>query len=355
MSVPDYPDEPDRAPNCPAPRESFDLYGHEHAEQAFVDAMHSGHLHHAWLLAGPRGIGKATLAYRMARRVLGAKADLAHGLLGSDPDDPTCQRIAAMSHGDVLVLRRPFDEKRKRWRAEITVDEARRMAGLFQTRAGEGGWRVCIIDAADELNLNAANAILKMLEEPPDRAMVILVAHAPGRLPATIRSRCRRMDLRPLSQDLTQKIAIQHGASADEAQLAAQLAAGSPGRTLAIASAGGATLWREIDQLVSQGAHGGQSLAQDLVRRLSLAKAAPERTLFFELLVMRLEKSMRDCARTGALKGVEPWFALRADIQSLANDMDRLYLDPGQVLFSAIQNTWRTVAAHPLTKGDASC
>ncbi|PHS29532.1 MAG: DNA polymerase III subunit delta' [Robiginitomaculum sp.] len=348
MSAPDYPDEPDRAPGCPAPRETYELYGHEAAERAFAEAQTSGHLHHAWLICGPRGIGKATLAYRMARRVLGAKPDPTHGVLGTDPADPTSMRIAAMSHGDLMVLRRPFDEKRKRWRAEITVEEARRMGGLFHTRAGEGGWRVCIIDAADELNLNAANAILKMLEEPPDQAMVILVAHAPGRLPATIRSRCRRLDLRPLSTELTTKITIAQGASKDEAALASKLAAGSPGRALAMVSADGAALWREIDQLVTQGPRAGQGAAHGLVRRLALAKAAPQRGLFFELLAMRLEQQIRLSAGSGQITGIEPWFILRDELNTLAVDMERLYLDPAQVIHNAIQKTWRTVSSHPL-------
>lgn len=341
----DYPDEPDRAPGCPAPRESHDLFGHENAERAFETALKSDHLHHAWLLAGPRGIGKATLAYRMARRVLGAKAGPAHGVLGTDPHDPVSMRIAAMSHGDLLVLRRPYDDKRKRWRTEITVNEARRMAGLFQTRAAEGGWRVCIVDAADDLNLNAANAILKTLEEPPDRALVILVAHAPGRLPATIRSRCRRLDLRALSDEVTRKIAMSHGASEVDAELASKLASGSPGRALAIASAGGGALWQEVDQLVAQGARAGQGQAHAMARRLSLVKAAPERHLFFELLVMRLEQEIRRRSEAGNNSKLEPWFVLRDDIQALATDAEYLYLDPAQVVYSAIQSTWRVVSA----------
>ncbi len=355
MSAPDsvggaegFPDEPDRAPGCLAPRESHDLFGHEDAEQAFENARVSGHLHHAWLLAGPRGIGKASLAYRMARRVLGAKPDPAHGILGAQANDPVCQRIAAMSHGDLLGLRRPFDDKRKRWRAEITVDEARRMAGLFQTRAAEGGWRVCIVDAADELNLNAANAILKTLEEPPQRALVILVAHAPGRLPATIRSRCRRLDLRPLSDELTSKIVAQHGARTEDAALVSQLAAGSPGRAIAMASAGGAALWREIDQLITLGGGAGQGQALALARRLALAKAAPALKLFFELLIVRLEQDIRAAAQAGMDENVEKWFALRAELNALGNDRERLYLDSAQVVYCALQSFWRTLASYPL-------
>lgn len=344
----DYPEEPDRAPGCASPRETYDLYGHEAGEHLFDRAFQSGHLHHAWLLAGPRGIGKATLAYRMARRVLGARTDTARGILGSDPTDPVCHRIAAMSHGDLLTLRRPFDDKRKRWRAEITVEEARRMAALYHTRAGEGGWRVCIIDAADELNLNAANALLKMLEEPPARALIILIAHAPGRLPVTIRSRCRQLDLRPLDEETTTKIVISHGAGEKAARLASTLSAGSPGRALALVAADGASLWSEVDKIVSQGPRAGQGAALALARRLAMLKAAPQRKLFFELLLMRIEQEIRAHCTGAEPFALERWFDLRDGLQSLARDMERLYLDPAQVINHAIQDTWRTASMHRL-------
>ncbi len=342
MSEAAYPDEPDRAPGCPAPRESYDLFGHENAERAFADACETGRVHHAWMLSGPRGIGKATLAYRMARRLLGARADTAHGLLGADPQDPVCQRIAACSHGNLLVLRRPYDERGKRWRAQITVDEARRLPGFFERTAAEGGWRVCIIDAADEMNTSAANAILKILEEPPQRAMLVLVAHAPGRLPATIRSRCRQLQLRPLEQGACRALALSLGANEKDAELAARLSGGSPARALAIAKANGAALWRDIDRLVRHGASGDEAYA--LARRFSPLKAAPQRKLFLDLLALRLEQEIRARADKADLSGLEAWFSLREDLSSLASDMERLYLDPGQVVFNAVQSVTRTVS-----------
>jgi DNA polymerase-3 subunit delta' len=180
--------------------------------------------------------------------------------------------------------------------------------------------------------------------------MVILVAHAPGRLPATIRSRCRRLDLRPLSQDLTKKIAMDNGADDKDADLASQLAAGSPGRALSIMASDGTSLWKEVDQLISRGAGAGQAVAHALSRRLALAKAAPQRKLFFELLVLRLEQEIRAGPAGQASESLEPWFALRGRVQSLASDVDRLYLDPAQVVYQAIQDTWRTVSAHPIER-----
>ncbi len=189
----------------PPPRETNVLYGHAEAEQAFLDAYRGGRLPHAWLLGGPRGIGKATLAYRMARFVLAhpdGTAPLVQEAtsLALPPDNPTLRRIAAQAHSDLLVLERTEGENGK-LRTQVAVDDVRRTVSFFGSTAGEGGWRVCIVDSADELNAAGANALLKILEEPPQRALLIVVSHAPGRLLPTIRSRCRRLVLRPLSAE----------------------------------------------------------------------------------------------------------------------------------------------------------
>src|SRR5262245_4553568 len=158
---------------------------------------------HAWLIGGPRGIGKATLAYRMARFVF-AHPDPASvavrnaQTLALPPDHPALRRVAAQGHSDLLALERVADEKGK-IPASIPVDLVRKTIGFFGSTAGEGGWRVCIVDSADELNPSGANAILKTLEEPPAKSLLLVVSHAPGRLLPTIRSRCRRLALRPLA------------------------------------------------------------------------------------------------------------------------------------------------------------
>jgi DNA polymerase-3 subunit delta' len=194
--------ESDRLDDLPHPRERYTLAGHDWAEHQFLDAYRGGKLHHAWILGGPKGIGKATLAYRAARFVLRhphpgeVPADTAD--LTVDPADPVARRITSLGHADLLVLRRPWDHKTKQLKTVLSVDEVRRASGFFSRTAGEGGWRVCIVDAADEMNVNAANALLKILEEPPARCLFLLVTHVPGRLLPTIRSRCRRLDLQPL-------------------------------------------------------------------------------------------------------------------------------------------------------------
>src|SRR5882724_716451 len=195
----------DEAQAWPHPREADVLIGHEEAERALLGAYRGGRLPHAWLIGGPAGIGKATLAYRMARFVL-ANADPASAAvqaassLAVDPSHPVARQVAARAHSDLLVLERTLTDTGS-LRSVITVDEVRRTVSFFGSTAGQGGWRVCVVDSADELQYpQASNALLKVLEEPPPGALFLVVSHAPGRLLPTIRSRTRRLDLRPLSR-----------------------------------------------------------------------------------------------------------------------------------------------------------
>src|SRR6478735_5441874 len=193
--------EADRLDEFPHPRETRALFGHEAMEGELAQAFAGGRMHHAWLLAGREGIGKATLAYRLARHVLARpeERDPAGQSLEVAPETPAARQIRALSHPGLLLLRRPYDMRSKRIAASIPVDEVRRLKSFLGLTAGEGSWRVVIVDAADELNLNAANALLKSLEEPPTRGLFLLVASEPSRLLPTVRSRCRRLELAPLS------------------------------------------------------------------------------------------------------------------------------------------------------------
>ncbi len=225
----------DQELGAPHPRETFTFTGHEAVETTLADAFASGRMHHAWMLAGPKGVGKATLAHRFARIALGAKS------IGPRPfdvsaDDPIARRLLAMSHGDLFVLRRGLNDRGKP-RSEIAVDDARGLVNFFTLKSSEGGWRIAIVDAADELNRNAANAILKTLEEPPPRTVLLLVCHAPGGLLPTIRSRCRRLDLRPLSEAEVRSAVKQANPDAKD-EAAVRFAGGRPGRAIALAAAG---------------------------------------------------------------------------------------------------------------------
>ena len=185
------------------PRRRFLLVGHEQAENNLKDAYVSGRLHSAWLIGGPRGIGKATLAYRFARFLLARPDSEALAAPGIDvaPDHPVARRISAGAHPDLLRIERAFDHKNGRVQAETRVEVARAVPRFFAHTAGEGGWRVCIIDTADDLNEVSANVLLKTIEEPPPRSLILLLSHAPGRLLGTIRSRCVKVGLAPLAKD----------------------------------------------------------------------------------------------------------------------------------------------------------
>src|SRR5438034_4587944 len=199
-----------KAAEAPAPRANPDLVGHETAERELRRLEEAGRLPHALLLSGPRGIGKATLAFRFARFVLASGGG--EGALGAlfgeadatglaiEPESGTFRRVASGGHADLLTVERAYDPRRRRVRGEIIVENTREIGAFLRLTPAEGGWRVVIVDGADEMNRNAANALLKILEEPPRRALLLLVAHSPGRLLPTIRSRCRRFPLLPLPE-----------------------------------------------------------------------------------------------------------------------------------------------------------
>ncbi|KRP95090.1 MULTISPECIES: DNA polymerase III subunit delta' [Bradyrhizobium] len=223
------------------PRETPDLFGHREAETALLDAYRSGRIPHAWLIGGAQGIGKATLAYRMARFVLAFRNPKSSQVqqaptLRVDPADPVARQVAAGAHGGLLVLERGLND-RGVMRTVITVDETRETISFFGSTAAVDGWRVCIVDTVDELNPNAANALLKILEEPPQQSLFLLVSHAPSRVLPTILSRCRKLLLRPLeTDDVVRAAAAATDIEADDPALAEAAAAseGSVGRALSL-------------------------------------------------------------------------------------------------------------------------
>src|SRR6266436_8387390 len=205
---------------APAPRANPELVGHDGAEQELRRLDEMGRLPHAILLSGPRGIGKATLAFRLARFLL-AKNEERSGTaadgLAVDPESGVFRRVAAGGHADLLTIERAYDARRRRLRGEIVVEEAREITGFFRLTAAEEGWRIVVVDGAEEMNRNAASALLKILEEPPRRGLLLVVAHSPGRLLPTIRSRCRRLALRALAaEDVARAGAEALGRDADE-------------------------------------------------------------------------------------------------------------------------------------------
>jgi DNA polymerase-3 subunit delta' len=252
--------EPDgEGAEAPPPRETLALFGHAEAEQALLDAYKSGRIPHAWLIGGPPGIGKATLAYRMARFVLAHPDPAAPTVqyartLAVDPDNTAARRMAAQAHGGLLVLERTLNDKGN-LRQDIAVEDVRKSVAFFGSTASEGRWRIAIVDAVDELNRSGANALLKVLEEPPERSLLLLVAHAPGRLLPTIRSRCRTLLLRPLdAADVARAVAAATGRNADDAQIAeaASAADGSVARAFAFLDGPAMALRRRVLDLLAQ-------------------------------------------------------------------------------------------------------
>ena len=244
-----------------APRANPDLLGHAAAEETLVRAFRSGRLPHAWLITGPRGIGKATLAYRCARFVLANGATQGPDLFAAepaptslhlDPAHPVFHRVASGGHADLRVLTRGIDLKTGKPLSEIPVRDVRGLGGFLHMTASEGGWRVVVVDPVDELNRNAANALLKVLEEPPANALLLLVCHAPGTIPATIRSRCCHLPLAPLTEAVVAELLTTYAPDVppDDRAALARLAEGSIGRALDLAGGGGLDLYQELIRVV---------------------------------------------------------------------------------------------------------
>jgi DNA polymerase-3 subunit delta' len=283
----------------PAPRETPDLIGHAAAERTLLSAWESGRLSHAWMLTGPMGIGKATLAFRFARFVL-AQAD-AGGLFGGltdslavDPERPVYKQVAAGSHPNLLTIARSWDDKAKRWRKEITVGDTAALRSFIGNTASAAGWRVVVIDSLDEMNRNAANAILKVLEEPPRQVLFLLIAHAPGRVLPTIRSRCRELRLTPLGDDQVQSrlAELLPDLDAETRTLAARLGEGSLGRAVHVAGQGGLDSFRDLIALLADGGRDRIAL-YDLCDRFAPAGAESAYRSFVDLLQWWMSRAIK--------------------------------------------------------------
>ena len=334
------PDAADPRETSHHPRLRSTLYGHEGVENMVSTAFRAGRLHHAWLLAGPKGIGKATLAYRIARYLLRyPDAASAPDNMAVDPQDGVFKRVAARGHSDLLVVERSFDEKTKRLKGEIGVAEARAVSRFFTRTAGEGGWRICIVDAADELNTVAANAILKILEEPPDKALILLVTQqSPGRLLPTIRSRCIKQIMSPLGDDLVARVL---GEIADDdghdLQSLAHLASGSPGRALELAETGGAKHLVTFEQLVSSRPPYDRKQMMRLADQLSSRKEQLGYAAFCNLLREWLMQRAKNNVEHEMAGNAARWAELYQDIDRSIEQANVLNLDRRSVMLEAFR------------------
>jgi DNA polymerase III subunit delta' len=356
---------PDQLDGAPHPRDAAVLYGQAQAEHGFLDALASGRLHSGWLITGPRGVGKATLAWKIATCLLADGG--ADGRLAVAADHPDARLVQSGAHPRLAVIRRPWDDKADRYRGEITVDAVRALKHFFQMSAADGGRRVVIVDAADELNRNAANAILKELEEPPAGAVILIVAHRPSRLLPTIRSRCRELRCGPLAaDDLAQALAQAGYAGGDQTAGIAALAGGSAGDAVRLLHHDGLALYAQLvdlfaglpqvnrqkalalaDGCVGRGADARFGLMLDLfdlfltrvARAGVLGPPADAATLAEPALIAKLSPDAR---------AARAWAQLQQDLSERARHGRAVNLDPAALILDMvfkIEQTAQGVAA----------
>jgi DNA polymerase-3 subunit delta' len=323
----------------PHPRATSELFGHPEAEQALLEAYRGGRIPHAWLIGGESGIGKATLAFRMARFVL-AYPDPAMpavqkaNSLAVPPDHPVARRIAGQAHGDLLVLERVINEKTGKLFTVTRVEDVRRTVPFFGSTAGEGGWRVAIVDPLEDLNKAGENALLKVLEEPPPRALLLLVSRAPGRILPTIRSRCRTLILRPLAaEDIARAMRAALGAGADTTEIrsAADVADGSVGRALMLVEGDALELRQQVigllDRLPAIDSRALHALGDEIAGTQAETLAA-----FADAVNTWLGARLRDGPQNGLqlARVAEVW----ASVNQAMQDADAYNLDRKPLVFS---------------------
>jgi DNA polymerase III subunit delta' len=324
------------------PRLTPRLLGQEAAEQRLIAAWQSGRLHHAWLLAGPRGIGKATLAYRFARFLFNHPEPSQSGTpqsLEVAPDCAAAKLVAARSHPDLLVVERAIDPKKERLKSAISVEDSRVASQFFSLSPAMGGWRICIVDAADDLNSESANSLLKVLEEPPARSVFLIVAHAPGRLLATIRSRAVKLDLQPLATEAVVEVMEGLGAgtksSADELAAIAGLAQGSPGRALDLIGSQGARLFLKFQDVADRPPPFARAPLLEIAAQLRRVDAAEDFPVFSDLLSDWVAATAKVRAMAGGAGAAQPWARAHQDIGHSIRRANALNLDRRQVLLEA--------------------
>lgn len=328
---------------APEPRANPLLLGQEDAEATILDAFRSGRMHHAWLITGPEGVGKATLAYRFARRLLVGKPE--GDTLFVDPANLVFRRVAADTHADLKTIERLFNEKTKRMQAQIPVDKVREINGFMSLTPAEGGWRVVVVDGAEEMNAASANAILKILEEPPPRAILLLVCSSPGRLLPTIRSRCRRLRLSPLPDPVMSDLLGRYlpNLNADDRDRLVTLAEGSPGRALMLAEDEGLKISLLVDKLLADLPNVPVSRGYEIADLLGRSETGF--ATFMELVCAGLSSAVRDVVRGRgdpdqqrlvALRPLRAWTEVWQNLSRLQDETERFALDKRQAIVAGI-------------------
>ena len=331
------PNIPDLIDGIPSPAANPNLFGHDAALETVKNQLASGRMHHAWLLTAPRGIGKATFAFHFA----------AHLLSSQSPDgediNSVRSRVAAGGHPNLIHLTRPWDPKASTFKTQITVEEAGRAIHFLTTSRASDTWRVIIIDAADEMNRTVQNALLKTIEEPPDNTLFLLVNHSISALTPTIRSRCQRLSLKPLSPEDLFSALEPHGVlenvSAEDRALLVKASAGSVRKAILLAQTGGLSMVREFD-----GLYAAQSGEVDWPAVISLAGKISQRgkedqyRLLLEIADEFLIKQATGADHDAAPARLARWAELWEETRDAARTAESYNLDRKQVILNLFQS-----------------
>lgn len=317
------PEQHDSLDEVREPAENPTLVGHAEALRSLASSYRSGKLPHALLFVGPRGIGKATLAFHIANYLLRHRnpGDAPETIAAPDPASPIFRQVASGAHPGVLHLTRPANEKTKAFKTALTVDEVRRINKFLSMTSHDGGYRIVIVDPADDMNTNAANALLKNLEEPPSRSLFILIVNSPGSLLPTIRSRCQIVRLGPLDADeLAQALAAagyDMPKEPDQRLAFAERAGGSVRQAILLTQYGGLEIAEALDKVLES-----RKLAPAEAHKLADAVAGRDRSIQFEMFNDRvlglLSAAASDAAEAGELPRAsrlsDTWHELRIAI-----------------------------------------
>ncbi|MEX3009028.1 DNA polymerase III subunit delta' [Hoeflea sp. TYP-13] len=333
------------------PAENTRLFGHENAAEFLAKTYQAGHLHHALLLEGPEGIGKATLAYRFAYHILTHEEPNTAPPTLSDPDlnAPVLRQLAGGASHNLLHLARPVDAKTGRVKSAITVDEVRRAGHFLSQTSGTGNWRIVIIDPADDMNRSAANAILKILEEPPKKTLFLVLSHAPGKLLPTIRSRCMPLRLEPLNRDqMTQGLdhlglAANQDPSVREAVI--QHAEGSLANAILLLRYGGLEIAQTFEEILQNGPERSQKAVHTLADTLTARDREMAYSFFINYTAERIAFMAGDAANHGNLQAAEHWASLASELQQKLATADSYNLDRKQTVISIFSSLFRMPAA----------
>ena len=344
--------------DIPLPRENHRLFGHDSAEAALFEACKAGRLHHSQLFAGPRGIGKSTLAYRLARHLL--KAEMSGGLFELNlhetqgfnvlPEDSVFKEIAAGGHPALRIVERKRNLDTGKTARDITVGDIRELSDFFRMTTVAGGWRVAIVDPADAMNQNAANALLKILEEPPERSVIILISHAPGQLLPTIRSRCNVLHMSPPRPEefMIALEALKLFAPKRDHDLLAELSAGSIGDAVTLLQLDGLTIYRKICSLIDRRIGGFDTELHAFGDQLAQNGQEDAFELFARLMQRVIGDKIVLIARQGAMAQaggeLDRWLDVWEKVRVLLSQAVRLGLDRKHVVLNAFSHVSSVVA-----------